>query len=467
MLKINSKKLAEILSSDLNIADCEITSISTDSRAINNGDLFIAIRGEKFDGHNFIEDVFNQGAALAIVDTYCQTVPLEKQILVKDTAIAYGLIGRYVREGYNNPVIGLTGSAGKTTTKEQIRFILQKFGSVYATEKNLNNHIGVPKNLISMDMNSDYAVFEMGMSSLGEISNLTSFVKPDIAIVTNVFPMHIEFFNEYKEIAQAKSEIFEGVSEDSKVSTAVINKDTDFADVLIEKAKTEGVKNIITYGKDDAVVKLVSTEEILEGLSVVAKIADDEFTYTLSERGEHKIYNSLCVLSVIYALGLDYKKAALYMKEFSALEGRGKHHCLSLENGDKYTLIDDSYSGQPAAMEYALKQLSKMSSSGRKIAVLGKMAELGDFSKQEHAKIGEVANACDVDVVIAVCEEAKEILNHISDDKEKHYFESKDGVAEFLFNDMLKKDDILLIKGARYSSRVFEVAEYLIGRGKK
>ena len=441
MEKISSLKLAEITGAVSKPVECVITGVSTDSRKCGAGDVFIAIKGEKFDGHDFVKAVIDNGCPLAVVEHLIDGVAVEKQIVVEDTLKAYGAIGAYNRSLFKGVVIGLTGSAGKTTTKEEIKFILSHFGKVYATPGNHNNFIGVPESLCGLDIDADYAVIEMGMSAKGEISRLTSYVRPDVAIVTNVYPMHIEFFENLEGIAQAKAEIFEGLK---KGGTAIVNEDTNFSDVLLEKAQKAGAK-ILTFGKNNHPAAAFKT----------------------AEEGEHYLYNAWCVLRVAEALGLDVAKAASYIKDFGALDGRGRRHVLKLPN-DKgnYTLIDDSYSGQPEAMKLALQALDKMQTHGRKIAVLGKMAELGALSKEKHVEIGQVAAQTSVDIVIGVCPEMKDMLAQLPGQVKTFYFENKTPVAAFLLNELLQNGDIVLIKGARYSSKLYQVAEELIERGK-
>ena len=231
MQKISAKKLCEIVSSASCVTDVEIDNIVSDSRIVRSGDLFVAIKGEKNDGHDYVVDVLQKGAALALVDHIVEGAPADRQIVVENSLKAFGKIGAYNRSLFNGKVIGLTGSAGKTTTKEEIKFALEQFGKVYATKGNFNNNVGVPITLCDIDFDADYAVIEMGMSAKGEIEELVDYVKPDIAIITNVYPMHIEFFNEFKEIAEAKAEIFKSLK---KGGTAIINQDTDFADILEE-----------------------------------------------------------------------------------------------------------------------------------------------------------------------------------------------------------------------------------------
>ncbi len=439
MIKLNTKKIAEIVCSASNVVDVDIENISTDSRHIVKGDLFIAIKGEKFDGHDFVPDVLAKGAAAVVVSKLFKEIPAVRQIVVSDTLEAYGKIGAYVRSRFKGTVIGLTGSAGKTTTKEELKFILSKFAPVYATSGNFNNFVGVPYTLCNMDLNAKYAIIEMGMSAKGEIAKMVNWVKPDMAIVTNVYPMHIEFFPNFEGVAEAKAEIFQGLK---KGGTAFINEDTNFADILEKRASERGAK-VIEFGKDN----------------------HPDVAFETATEGEHYLYNAWCVLSVAKELGLDVEKAASYIKDFGALDGRGKQWKLKFAKGT-YTLIDDSYSGQPEAMKLALQSLAKMKTEGRKIAVLGKMAELGDTSKSQHIEIGKVAAQSHLDVVIGVCPEMKDMLAELPPTVEQHYFENKDGLDEFLLNKCLQNNDTVLIKGARYSSELYKVTEALIKQGR-
>ena len=438
MEKVSSTKLKEILGCNSDIADIVIERVSTDSRNVDEKCLFIALKGEKFDAHDFVKDVYEKGCRLMVVNHLIEDIPTQNQIVVDDTLRAYGKIGAYNRSLYKGTVIGLTGSSGKTTTREEIAFLLSEFAKTYSTSGNHNNFIGVPQSLCDLDMSSEYAVLEMGMSAKGEISALTDMVKPDVAIITNVYPMHIEFFENLEGIAHAKAEIFEGLK---KGGTAIINEDTNFADILIKEAQKRAGK-IITFGKNHH--------------------PDAEFK--TQDNGEHYLYNGWCALSVIEALGLDVKKAASYIKDFGALEGRGKKHTLYFEKGT-YTLIDDSYSGQPEAMMLAIKSLSDSPTKGRKIAVLGKMGELGKTSKTRHHDVGKCLANSNIDVVIGVCEETKDILAELPQNVQQYYFETKDGLTEFLLEKILQDGDNVLIKGSHYASKLFQVAAELIKKG--
>ena len=441
MEKISAQKLAEILGCAASHNAAVIDRISTDSRQISPTTLFIALKGERFDGHDFVADVIKNGCPLAVVERKIDGVPAEKLLIVEDTLKAYGKIGAYNRSLYKGTVIGLTGSAGKTTTKEEIAFLLSQFAPVYATKGNHNNFIGVPQSLCELDMNSRYAVIEMGMSAKGEIAYLTSLVQPDVAVITNVYPMHIEFFENFEGIARAKAEIFQGLTPNG---TAIINADTNFADIL-ESEALKYCNNILKFGKN----------------------IDIDANFETAQPGEQYVYNAWCALTVVKALGLDVAKAAAYVKDFGALDGRGKQHRLNLPAGGSYTLIDDSYSGQPEAMMLAIKALEQMpiENGGRKIAVLGKMAELGNTSQARHIEVGRLLAQTGIDIVVGVCEEMKDMLAQLPKSKTQYYFADKNGVADFLLNKLLQNNDIVLIKGARYSSKLYQVTEELLKSG--
>ena len=453
MEKISSKKLAEILDCSSELVDVEVSDVVTDSRIAKKGDLFIAVKGENFDAHDFVSQVIEKGVELVVVERFIDSVPANRQIVVASTLDAFGKIGAYNRSLFKGKVIGLTGSAGKTTTKEEIKFLLSLFGKTYATTGNYNNHIGVPRSLCDIDMSADFVVIEMGMSAKGEIETLSSYVKPDIAIVTNVYPMHIEFFPSFEAIAEAKAEIFKSLKAGSP---ALINADTNFANILRINAQAQMAK-VYTFAKTD-----IFNEK--DGV-YRANIQGNLVEFKLNENAEHYMYNALCALNVVALLGLDVSKAASEIKNFGALDGRGKISKLKFSKGE-YILVDDSYSGQPEAMKYAIKALDKMPSKGRKIAVLGKMAELSDTSKSQHVDVGKVVAEAKIDIVIGVCPETKDILSQIKDNRQTYYFENKDNLSDFLLNKLLQNNDIILIKGARYSSKLYQVADELLKQGR-
>lgn len=438
MIKLTSQKIADILGFSGKIINNEIDNVSTDSRNINKNSVFIAIKGEKFDGHNFIKDVINT-VSLVIAEYIPDGIDKNKVIVVEDTLKAYGKIAQYNRRQYKGTVIALTGSSGKTTTKEELKAVLSTYAKTYATTANFNNFIGVPRSLLDIDMTAEYVIIEMGMSALGEIEYLTNRVEPDIAIVTNVYPMHLEFLKTIENIAKAKAEIFSGLKENG---IAIFNEDTNCSNILENEAKKYS-SQIYKFGKNNH--------------------CNAEFS--VEDNCEHYYYNAWCVLKVIEVLGLDITPALETINNFGAPEGRGKKHYLTINN-KRILLIDNSYSAGPDATILAINSLGKLNADGykRKIAVIGKMAELGDFTKQAHINVGKALYQNNIDVVIGVCEETKDILSQLDNKTETHYFDSVDGIYETLKDDIIKDGDIILIKGSHYSSQVYKIVAKLLGK---
>lgn len=436
MIKLTAQKIAEILGYNEKVVAAEITEISTDSRKVDDKTLFIALKGEKFDGHDFILDVLKKGVSLVLSEKKIEGADESRVIIVPDTLKAFGKLAQYNRRQYKGTVIALTGSSGKTTTKEELKSALSAYAPTYATSGNFNNFIGVPRSLLDIDMNAQYAIIEMGMSAPLEIDYLVHLTEPDVALVTNVYPMHIEFLKTIENIAKAKAEIFGGLK---KGGIAVYNEDTNYAEIL--KAAAEKVTTkVFAFGKNH----------------------HPDVTLNLSEVGEHYYYNAWAGLTVIKALGLPLDKAVQAINNFSAPEGRGKKYHIVL-NGKQITLIDNSYSGGPDATVMAVNSLGQLKVQGRKIAVIGKMAELGDYTKEAHIRVGKALKENQIDVVIGVCAETKDMLAELPASVEQHYFETVDGVSEFLQDKILQNGDAVLIKGSHYSSQVYKVAAYLKG----
>lgn len=432
MIALKAQKIAEILGYEGEVSDVEIREVSTDSRKVDENTLFIALKGEKFDGHNFIADVLKSGGAMAVSEKKIDGVDEKKVIIVKDTLKALGKLAQYNRRQYKGTVIALTGSSGKTTTKEELKAALSKYAKTYATSGNFNNFIGVPRSLLDIDMEAKYAIIEMGMSARGEIDYLTKLTEPDVALVTNVYPMHLEFLGTVENIAKAKAEIFSGLRAGG---TAVINEDAAYAEILEAEAQ-KFAQTLVKFGKN----------------------RHPQADLRLKEDGEAFYYNAWAVLSVLQALGLELEKGVEAVNAFLAPEGRGKKFWLNLD-GKKVVLIDNSYSGGPDATVMAVHTLGKMPAKGRKIALIGKMAELGDYTKEAHIRVGKALRKNNIDVVIGVCAETRDMLNELSASQEQHYFETIEGVSDFLLSE-LQDGDVVLVKGSHYSSQVYKVATF-------
>ena len=459
-MHLSAQKIAAVVAGKTTPnANWQAVGLSTDTRTLIPGTLFAALVGDNFDGHHFVKDALKKGAAGALVSHYIPDVPPEKQILVQDTLAAMATLGAHLRDVFPGRVVGITGSAGKTTTREGLKAVLSHFGETYGTQQNYNNHIGVPITLCNMPQNADYAVYECAMSGAKEIGHLTALVKPDVALITNIYPMHIEFFDGLDGIAHAKAEIFEGLE---KSGTAIYNADANHADILRQKAQNLGIENILTFGKN-ADIRLLSNTEHNGQSQVQADVAGQKVAFRLSSPGEHRVYNALAILAVVHALGLNPTKAAEHLDDVGLLPGRGKTTRLPLPDGGHFTLIDESYSGQPEAMKLALQNLKNTApeKDGRRIAVLGQMAELGKHSQQEHTSVGEAASAAGLDMVIGVGADVKPLLKAAEQTSATEYRENAQTLADELTK-TLRDGDVLLIKGSRYGSRVFEVVDALI-----
>ncbi len=470
-MKLSLHALAEVIGGKLGTrADPEgivdTTLVHFDSRKIEKDGIFFALSGENQNGASYIKAAFAKGAVLAVAES--NPDHLENIILVKDALKALQALGKHVRAAYKGFVIGITGSSGKTTSKELVAHMLSRFGKTCFSEGSFNNHIGTPFSLCQLDAEAPYAVFEMGMDHAGEISALVDLVRPNLAAVTNVFPMHMEYFKEFRDIARAKAEIFEKVLPFKDRQIAIINADTNFAaDILIPAAKEHGIKEIITFGKNGQVKLKNFTVTQACKTEVNIEINGKNYKHIDAGLGERFSYNAAFAAAIAYAMGIDIEAALSAIKDFMPPKGRGRISKIKTAKGFDITLIDDSYNGQPEAMLYAVKTLNDVPIKGaRKIALLGKMVEIGETSEQEHRAIGKAIAASDIDVVIGIGDETKFMLDEVPDTKKKLFRETIDGFYEELTSSLLQPNDILLIKGAHYSTRVFEVAEKLLEASK-
>lgn len=466
-MKLTLRELANITggipsasSDDGRSADAAYTHF--DSRKIDKRGIFFALSSDKQDGAKFISDAFAKGAAIAVAETNPDN--LKNVLVVKNSLEALRALAAHVRAHYKGFVIGITGSSGKTTVKELVAQMLSAFGKTCYNEGSLNNHIGTPYSLCKLDNDAPYAIFEMGMDHAGEISSLVELVQPHLAAITNVFPMHMEYFKSFKDIAFAKAEIFEKVVPFNGKRIAIINADTSFADeVLVPEAKKHGIADILTFGKMGRVKLKDFAIDAGCKTTVDIEVEGKLYRHVDLGLGERFAYNANFAAAVAYALGLDMAKAMTAIADFAPLKGRGRISSVKTPKGFPVFLIDDSYNGQPEAVRYAIRTLNDIpKNNGKKIALIGKMAEIGEATEQEHREIGKLIADSDIDIVIGVGPEAKFILDEVPDTKKKIFKETVDGLYEELTSGLLEANDIILIKGAHYSSRVFEVADKLL-----
>ncbi|MEP9403298.1 UDP-N-acetylmuramoyl-tripeptide--D-alanyl-D-alanine ligase [Sphingomonas sp. VNH70] len=360
-------------------ADFAVTGIAFDSREVGPGDLFVALSGEATDGHRFVAQAFAQGAAGALVSQ-----PVDgPHVLVDDTTAALDLLAHAARARTTARVIGVTGSVGKTGTKEALFAALDRIthGHGHRSVKSYNNHTGVPLSLARMPAQTQAAVFEMGMNHAGELSQLTRLVRPDVAIVTTIAPAHTEFFTGEDAIARAKGEIFEGLTPGG---TAIVPFDSPHHGTLVAAAQPHAGR-IVSFGlRDGADVQAVEHARVMGGGSfVTARVGEREVSYTLSQPGDHWVANSLAVLAAVDAIGGDLGVAGLALADLEGLAGRGARRAIAVPGGEAL-LIDESYNANPASMRATLKVLAA-ERAPRRVAVLGEMRELGDASDAYHA----------------------------------------------------------------------------------
>jgi len=388
-------------------APFEVTGVTFDSREVEPGFLFVAMPGTVHDGHQFVEQAFAAGAAGAIVSQ-----PVSgPHVLVEDVFAALQALGRAARERVNATVFGVTGSVGKTSTKEALYAALDRIapGAAHRSVKSYNNHTGVPLSLARMPRDTQYAVFEMGMNNAGEIAGLTAQVRPDVALITAIAPAHIENLGSEEAIADAKGEIFQGLEPDG---VAIIPNDTPHRDRLVKAARRHADR-IVTFGSGDADVHAVHAVASEGGGSLIsAALLERELTFTISQRGEHWVSNSLAVLAAIEATGADVAVAALALADLGGLKGRGARHVIALGDGEAI-LIDESYNANPASMAATLKSLGEERDVARRIAVLGPMRELGEHSASLHAGLAPAVLDAHVDELILIGEEMRPLAEQV------------------------------------------------------
>ena len=382
-------------------APFEVTGVTFDSREVEPGFLFIAMPGTVHDGHKFVDAAFAAGAAAAIVSE-----PVgHPHVLVDDTFEALQALGRASRERSKAIIFGVTGSVGKTSTKEALYAALERIAPCRAhrSVKSYNNHTGVPLSLARMPRDTEYAVFELGMNNKGEIAALTRQIRPHAAIVTAVAPAHIENLGSEESIADAKAEIFEGLELDR---VAIVPNDTPHRDRLVRAARRHADR-IITFGSGDADVHAIHAVKSEGGGSLIsAALLERELTFTISQPGEHWVSNALAVLAAIEAVGADVAVAALALADMGGLKGRGARHVIELAGGEAL-LIDESYNANPASMAATLKSLGAERDVARRIAVLGPMRELGAHSAALHAGLAPAVLDAHVDELILIGEEMR------------------------------------------------------------
>ncbi len=431
-----------------------MTGFSIDTRTLQPGDVFVALKAER-DGHAFVPGAFAAGAAAALVSNDYTSGKSDGALLrVADPLAALEAIGRAARARSNARIVAVTGSAGKTGTKEMLRLCLSDAGATHASEKSYNNHWGVPLTLARMPKSAAYAVFEIGMNHAGEIAPLTRLVRPHAAIVTTVDPVHLEYFGSVEAIAEAKAEIFQGLTPGG---TAVLPHDNPHFALLRQRASAVGAK-IVSFGyAEGADVRGIQANMDARGSSVIAGIDSQRFPYRIGAPGEHYVKNSLAVLAALMALGADPMRCLSALVKAAAPAGRGARTSLQARDG-RILLIDESYNANPASVRAALAAMATVPRADfpRRVAVLGDMLELGDASADLHRGLKEAVDAAGIDLVFACGPMMKLLFDQLNPVRQGLWTLNSAELAPHLL-EAAEAGDVVMIKGS-LASRMGPVA---------
>jgi UDP-N-acetylmuramoyl-tripeptide--D-alanyl-D-alanine ligase len=430
-----------------------VTGISIDSRTVRPGEAFFAIRGDTFDGHDFAGRALSAGAAVAVVSE-ARLSSLGKVVgslvVVDDVLAALERLAKVARARSAAKIAAITGSVGKTGTKEMLVQALAPEGETHFSPASFNNHWGVPLSLARMPASARFGVFEIGMNHAGEIEPLVKLVEPHVAIVTTVEPVHLEFFDSVEDIARAKAEIFLGLVPDG---VAVINADNPHADLLVREATMAGVRRIVRFGEYRGAEARLDLAKLKPECSCIsAEILGEKVTYKLGAPGRHLVQNSLAVLAAVSLLGGDLAAATLALGGMTAPKGRGARFRLALPGGGKATLIDESYNANPASMRAAIALLGQAEPEGRarRIAVLGDMRELGPTSAELHAALAPDLVAAKVDRVFLAGPMMRALHDALPAALKGGYAETAADLEPMVAGD-IERGDVVMVKGSNAS----------------
>lgn len=441
--------------------DVYFSTIATDTRTLKEGDLYVALKGERFDGHQFLEQASQKGCSSFLIDAEfnlsekkLQKVP---HVIVNNTLRALGQCAHLNRQNFKGKIVGLTGSSGKTSTKNMLECILSEKGATYATQGNFNNEIGVPLTLLNINGTHEYAVIEMGARRRGDIEYLVDFVQPDVAVLLNAGTSHIDVFGSQENIVIGKGEIFSSLKSDG---LAVVNADDPAKQVWLDSLQG---KNVLTFSLSDSEANVFASDIKLGHLSsdFILNYQGESKEIVLPAPGLHNIANGLAASAAAIHLGISLSAIARGFSKLNASQGR----LMTVPCSENLVIIDDSYNANPSSMRAAIDVLSLK--HGFKVAILGEMAELGDFSKKLHLELAIYLSQSNVDKVYLICPYATEMSEKIG--KRATVCKTKKAIFDSLSeNERIFENDRhelvmtnVLIKGSR-STAMDELVDMII-----
>lgn len=439
-------QITEAVNGQLIGADVSCSGVTTDTRGSCQGELFVALKGDRFDAHDFVMNAQHAGAAAAMVERDVDSSI--SKVLVNDTHQALQDLAAWWRAQFVIPVIGVTGSVGKTTVKEMLGYIFAEMGKGVVTKGNLNNEIGVPLTLLRLMSSDQYAIVEMGMNHAGEIARLTNIAKPTIALINNAAAAHLEGLGTIERVAKAKGEIFQGLSDDG---IAIVNADDDYLGLWCELAEKH---QIMSFGLSvDADVR-AEYELGVNGLSMLVNTIDESFKVQLSTLGKHNVLNALAAIAVAKAAHIPVELIQKGLSNFRPIGGR-----LNVKTVAGITLIDDSYNANPASMQAAIEVLAQYENS---ILIVGDMGELGDETDSAHLQVGALAVKNNINHLFACGDYAKLVTQKYVGNGDA--FVSQAELLDYLCEEMLAtvaaSNTAILVKGSR-SARMENVVSHI------
>ena len=418
--------------------------VSINSKEVKKENLFVAIKGSKKDGHNYVSEAINHGANFCVVSKNIKNSDRKKLIKFNNTNAFLKKLAFYKRNFSRAEVIAVTGSSGKTTIKTLLGKILKIFGNTYYSPRSFNNHYGVPLSLSNLEQEHNYGIFEIGMNKSGEINKLSKLVRPNIGVITNVAQAHIENFKNIKGIAKAKSEIINNVVQDG---TIVLNRDDKFFNYLKSKARRKKIK-ILSFGRSKkADVYLIKNKQTGKNNTLKIRAVNEILSIKVNGKDNLNISNVLCCIAVLKILNLDLEKIGRFFEKIHSLTGRGKIHDI-VRYKTKFKLIDESYNANPLSVKNAIMNLSNIKNNNcKKYVLLGDMLELGNKSDFYHKDLSKIINVADIDKLFVYGNLMIKTYKHTSKNKQGNILQNKNDFDD-VFSKVIKSNDYLMIKGS-------------------